>query len=48
MTKCFALLLCLLALPVAAQEDIRVGVELQPYQPYSDVENGEYLSLIHI
>lgn len=42
MTKCFALLLCLLALPVAAQEDIRVGVELQPYQPYSDVENGEY------
>lgn len=42
MTKCFALLLCLLALPAAAQEDIRVGVELQPYQPYSDVENGEY------
>lgn len=34
--------LCLLALPCLAQEVIRVGVELQPYQPYSDVENGEY------
>jgi ABC-type amino acid transport substrate-binding protein len=42
MTRCFALLLCMIALPAAAQEEIRVGVELQPYQPYSDVENGEY------
>jgi len=42
MTKCFALLLCLFVLPALAQEEIHVGVELQPYQPYSDVENGEY------
>ena len=42
MTKCLALLLCLFVLPALAQEDIHVGVELQPYQPYSDVENGEY------
>lgn len=42
MTKCAALLLCLFALPAVAQEEIRVGVELQLYQPYSDVENGEY------
>lgn len=39
-----AMLLCLSlpALPSAAQEVIRVGVELQPYQPYSAVESGEY------
>ena len=34
--------LCLLVLPAVAQEEIRVGVELQPYQPYSDVQGGEY------
>ncbi|MBH3342022.1 transporter substrate-binding domain-containing protein [Pseudomonas mendocina] len=34
--------LCLFAAPAAAQEEIRVGVELQPYQPYSDVQDGEY------
>lgn len=33
---------CLNTLPSLAQEEIRVGVELQPYQPYSDVQNGEY------
>ena len=40
----FFILLCLslYALPSLAQEEIRVGVELQPYQPYSDVQNGEY------
>ncbi len=39
-----ALLLCLSLhlVPSQAQEAIRVGVELQPYQPYSEVENGEY------
>ena len=42
MNKCFALLLCLFVLPAAAQEEIRVGVELQPYQPYFHVENDEY------
>mgnify|MGYP006207779997 CR=1 FL=1 len=42
MTKCLALLLCLFVLPALAQEDIHVGVELQPYPPYSNVENGEY------
>ncbi|ALN17124.1 substrate-binding periplasmic protein [Ectopseudomonas mendocina] len=34
--------LCLFVLPAVAQEEIRIGVELQPYQPYSDVEDGEY------
>ncbi|SDP95947.1 substrate-binding periplasmic protein [Ectopseudomonas guguanensis] len=34
--------LCLFVLPAVAQEEIRVGVELQPYQPYSDVQGGEY------
>ncbi|MGG2398837.1 substrate-binding periplasmic protein [Pseudomonas sp. SH1-B] len=44
MSHRFVLLLCLIlcALPGLAQEEIRVGVELQPYPPYSDVENGEY------
>lgn len=42
MNKCFALLLSLSVLPAAAQEEIRVGVELQPYPPYSEVVNGEY------
>jgi polar amino acid transport system substrate-binding protein len=38
-----ALLLCLcLCLDALAQEPIRVGVELQPYQPYSDVHGSEY------
>ncbi|MGQ7960245.1 substrate-binding periplasmic protein [Pseudomonas sp. SP16.1] len=38
------LLLCLglLACPVVAQQEVRVGVELQPYRPYSDVRDGVY------
>ncbi|QMV63373.1 transporter substrate-binding domain-containing protein [Pseudomonas berkeleyensis] len=43
MKRLFILLcLSLYAWPVLAQEELRVGVELQPYQPYSDVQNGEY------
>lgn len=38
------LLLCLslYIMPGLAQEVIRVGVELQPYRPYSNVQDGEY------
>ena len=42
MIKCLALLLCPFVLSALAQEELRVGVELQPYQPYSVVEDGEY------
>ena len=44
MKRCSALLLGLFlcAMPVLALEEIRVGVELQPYAPYSEVVEGEY------
>lgn len=41
MKTLLALLLCL-SFGALAQESIRVGVELQPYQPYSDVQNHAY------
>lgn len=36
------ILLCLLAVPALAQQSFTIGVELQPYQPYSDVRDGVY------
>jgi len=40
-----SLLACLLfqLLSSAQAETFKVGVELQPYMPYSDVQNGQYL-----
>lgn len=42
-TRC-AILFCLSmhVLPSLAQDEIHVGVELQPYPPYSDIQNNEY------
>lgn len=44
MKKLPLLLLCLglQACPGLAQQEVRVGVELQPYRPYSDVQDGVY------